>query len=303
MLRLSHSTVGGLIDPDTGCAYRVGLKSIVKLPSPPSERNAVGVVFHSLLEAHERARALWAMSGGQMGDPTGVPFDDLVELAPGLLNTSGVEWTADGFLEACKQVEILLWNWWHASIPEGQLGTGGSLRDRSMNWRPVVLEGRWNLWMPPYTSLEVVGFIDAVYHDEAADEYVVVDWKSARKFTKWKLDGEGARDQATQYVLAAVRAPSIPVRIGRLPRFEYHVARTETGSRSDFQGARVVPIDVTAQDIAFVESRIARAHTQQLSGQWPKNPHSVFCSEEWCPYFLKQCDPFAANEFDIESYR
>lgn len=301
-MRLSHSTVAGLLD---NCAYRVGLKSIVKLPDPPNGRLASGIAYHAAVEAHELARKQWYQTRAKLGDSEGLPFPRLCVVAADAVTKQPVDWGTDDLSqdEAVDQAYMALRHWYHTPIPEGQPGAGGSLRDRVMKWRPMSLEAGWNLWLPPFTSLQVVGFIDAVYLDEQADELIVVDQKTAARFGKWRLDGEGVRDQAATYVLAAMKAPGLPGTRTLIPRFEYHITRISEGNDKRFQGARVVAIDVDEVDLSYIEDRVAQAHQQQLRGEWNKNPGSWLCSEKWCPFWGKECDPHGPNEIDIEAYR
>lgn len=303
--KLSHSVVTGML---SDCAYRVGLKSIVRLPSPPNGRLAAGIAFHAAIEAHERARILDDRSRGRAGDPAGLPFDELVQVAHQVVSIQSVDWREDGLTqeEAQEQAESALYHWFFTPLPAGQLGSGGSLRDRVMQWRPLSAENRWKLWLPPETSLETVGIVDGVYLDPDSNELVVVDNKTANRFGKWRLDGEGQRDQATLYALATMLSPSMPGRRDSIPRFEYHIARTQKGKTSRFEGSRVVSIQVDDVDLEYIQERLGTAHQQQLAGQWPKNPGSWLCSPAWCPFHKDAggiCDPHGPPEVDIEAYR
>lgn len=303
-MNLSHSTITELLD---GCAYRSGLRSIVKLPSPQNGRLALGTAFHSGVEAHEAQRILYRLSKGKKGSWEGLPLPVMVALSIQLLEESDVDWETDDLTieQAIEGVESCLTNWWAAPIPEGNPGAGESLRDRVMKWEPIQQEQRWKLWVPPLSSLPVVGFLDAVYLTPEGN-LVAVDYKSAGNFNKWKLDGNSNRDQGALYVLAMLQSPHFPIKGTAKPLFENHVVRTTVGKTKKFEGARLVPIDVDEIDLEYIRSRIAQAHKVQLEGRWEKNPKSFFCSAKWCPYHKDaggECDPLGPNEYDVNSYR
>lgn len=295
--RFSHSLISDVLD---NCAYKAYLERIVGLPRETNGRLAVGSAYHAAIEAHEHERRVYHMTRGAKGNPEGVDQGTAADRGLDSLKHAGVDWEADDMSgdDACDMLLAAIGHWYETTIPEGQPGAGGSLRDRVLQWRPVSVEVFWKLWMPAQTSIPVVGAADCVYLT-GDDRLVVVDHKSANSFSSWKHDGDGKRDQAAMYVLAAMRSPLLPATRGDLPEFEYHIARTKAGKNANFEGVRCIAIDVDRVDLDFVKTRIGLAHDRMLDGNFPKNPDSWLCSPRWCSFHIEAggpCDPHAPPE-------
>lgn len=296
--RLSHSRVKALLD---NCAYQQALEKIVGLEQPNHPRAAVGIAHHYAIERHEEYRRNYRTSGGAVGDPDGLPLNDMQAIAKRELDEQDVNWEAFDYDESVEQLRVGLEHWYHGAIPDDQPGGGGSLRDRVMPWTPIAIEAFWTIWLPEDTYLPVAGSPDGVYRDEDS-ELVVVDQKNATRFGRYPLDGNGLRDQSTMYVLAAMTAPNMPAMPGERARFEYHISRCVEGKTSRFQQLRVVTIDVDDVDLDYVHSRIAKAGTRVDNSNFPKNPDSWLCSPEWCSFHKDAggpCDPYGPQEFDL----
>lgn len=296
----SHSSVKKMLDE---CGYQWYLTKILKLPESTHPRAPSGTAYHAAIEAHEEPRRLWWYSGGAIGSKDGVSYDEqmeaaLEELDRELEEGSEVAWTEDLTCRADLVVEIetALTHWWEAPIPKGQPGEGGSLRDRVLPWRPVVVERRFRYYPDRWFPRPVLGSPDVIYLDPTGDEpeLVGVDEKSAGHFKKYPLGGEGLRDQAAAYVIAARQAPNMPALGIPMRRFEYHVSRVEQGTNANFQSVRVVALEVDWQDETFVRQRLNLAEDRYAAGEFRKNPGWHLCSPKWCDFHKDAggpCDP------------
>ncbi|MGH3441931.1 MAG: PD-(D/E)XK nuclease family protein [Nitriliruptorales bacterium] len=284
------------------CGWRFKLRYIDGLDEPASWNMETGTAVHAAVEAHESERLRWWASRGAEGDREGLHLDALRMLAEEHTEAKrhdlpdehdyedGRPFTFETATEAAWRA---LEAWWHAPIPKGQPGEGGSLRDRAMAWRPVAFEPRFRVWVPDVAPRPLLGFIDGLYLDLETGEFVEVDYKIALKLDGWKKDGKGKRLQPTLYGAASPLAPNLPVRA--TPRFEYHVMRYAQGKNANFQAVRVIPINVDELDREWVDGKVRAAEERLAAGDFTPNPDSNLCSPRWCPHYAAPGSPCPAR--------
>ncbi len=293
----SHSTIKGLVDD---CQHQWALKKIAGLPDPSGTAAARGVAYHGGVELHEQRRADWHYSGGRIGDRFGADMDEMIEACHRQLDALAAESDRIDMGEARAAVEAATRNWWEAVIPDGQPGAGGTLRQRVMAWQPIAVEREFRLWNDPdVTRLPTKGFPDVVYLDSTGDrpEVVVVDHKSATSHNRYPHDGEGLTPQKAMYLRALRRAPGLPGLSMWPARFEFHIARVTVGTKSNFQGVRVVSLPEQQWDGDILDGRYRMAEqalADGLANGFPKNPGWNLCSPKWCVFHRGAggpCDP------------
>lgn len=276
----SKSSVSSLLD---GCPWAWFLTKVEGLPDPGSPATIRGTAFHAAVEAHERARL------GFLRDHEGALLsqDEMTEAGIEALRQEvptlpAAAWdrhrTSPGKVEG--EVAALVDNWWGAPLDEGH----GSIRDWLLDLRPYAIE--------PYVVAPigdhrrpVHGYIDAVYWDAAAEEWVVVDTKTANKLDRWHPSGAGHETEASFYLYAALEAGNVPVAAAPV-RMEFHVVRPVAETGRTGQLSRIVTMRYTPEMAEqWAAARIDQAEAVVRSGNFPKNTEWNLCSAKWCAHY------------------
>lgn len=259
-----------------GCPWQWALKKVFGIDDPGGPATARGTAFHAAVELHERARLRQLRDGADMD--VRAPAE-LYEQVRGVLGVE-VEMLPSGTLEehgtheGKLQGELLnlIENWWSAATDEGP-----TLRERVARWRPVAIE--------PYFRVDLGnrrpahGFIDQLYWDPDAAQWVVVDLKSAGSFRRWEGHW-GHEVEAAMYAAGAALARGLPA--GTPVRMEWHVVRPVARSRT-VPLSRVVQVDPSDwPPERLAQQSIAEAERRVLAGDLPKNTAWNLCSPKWC---------------------
>lgn len=271
----------GLSSIVTGCSWQVYLQKVVGLEDPGSPATLAGTAYHAALELHERARIL-NLRGSDVQVPDRPTLHGAAEqvVAAGqdaipdeLWRLHDTDYTAvaEG---ACTAID----HWWDTPYDD----TGQSLRDRLMSFRPVLAEPYFRVGTELSTR-PLHGYIDWAGYDHDTGEWVIVDHKSARTFGRWPRDGSGHEVEAAVYTAGSLEAAGIPV--SGPVRMEWHVARTQAGSNSRFEGARLVTRRVDRFDRQLLADTVILADRTVDEGRFETNPGWALCSQKWCPFW------------------
>lgn len=261
-----------------GCSWQYYLGYIKEVPQPPKPHATVGTAFHSAIEEHEIAR----MKGEQL--PT---LDQMIDKAESLIGLEadnippqmligkdGEVWTQDTLV---GMAEDALTNWYKAKLKDGS----PSHRDWLRDYEPVAIE--------PYFRLQLVqdadpigGWIDGVYRKPEGG-LILVDQKTAGDFSRWSLDGEGHRYQATMYATALVLSEDFP-EVTSLSDISMHylVSRTRGGQ---VEKARRVIVQPELDDVALLGTRIRLVEQIIKERNFAPNPSWTLCSPRFCAFY------------------
>lgn len=282
----SKSGLGKLLD---GCGWQYYLNKIVGMDEPDTPATVVGVQFHAGIEQHERARILWHRTAGQQGSEGGIPLERAEAVVEQRIRTAAVTIPDAEMGKHRVTVDDLVYqgvtatrHWYLSPVPEGQPGAGASPRDRVMGWRPLGAEPYVRTHLPTVTHRPIHGFIDVVYL-EPDGGLVVVDDKTANGWSRWPTTGAGHELEAAVYVEAARLSPGIPFRTR--PRMEFHVMRKTAGKRSNFEGVRIVPVEVRDLDVQYLHDSLIRADRIVETEAYRKNTGWNLCSAKWCAFY------------------
>ena len=288
--RWSKSGLDSLVN---GCAARVYFGKVLGYPDPGSPQSALGTAYHAAVEAHERQRLLHLRDGAEMRwldcHSTG-----LKALTRELSKLPDVMFERHDLTpgDCAQMLGTAIDAWWEAPIPQGQPGEGQSLRDRVLAWRPVAVEPYFTAPLADVSERPLHGYIDALYYDPEAGQYVTVDHKSTAHFRSWPTSGAGHELEATVYTVGSEVARNLPPRAD--VRHEWHIARRETGSTSRFEAVRCIALQPGEVEYAHLQGMVQRADAIVEAGAWHKAPHWNLCSPKWCPMHVDAggpCDP------------
>lgn len=272
-----QSSIETILD---GCSWQYYLANVRNEPTNPKPHALIGTSFHSAIEEHELAR---------MGGKTLPTLEDMLSLAEEsirkeaelvpdhmMVGKDGEPWTAETLVDMCHHA---IKNWYSAPTKD----KGPSNREWIMTLQPIAIE--------PYFKLELVtdadpigGWIDGVYQDEAGKIYLV-DQKTAGDFSRWPLDGEGHRFQATMYATALVLSEDFP-QVSGLDEIQMHyvVSRTRGGTPA-LEKARRVVVQPELDDVALLGERIRKAESIIKHKLYAPNPTWTLCSPKYCPFY------------------
>lgn len=287
-----QSTIKSVLDI---CSWKFYLESIVGLPKGTGWDALVGTSVHHAIEQHERAR-IAARHAGRAPD---LPSLHAMQLEAG-------QWLVDNDIgpthdygdgrPACVEsaqgaADACLAHWWNGTIPVGQPGGGGTLRDRVMGWTPVAVEPYFRVW----TGLDqpLGGWIDGVYL-KPDGQYVLVDNKTAKNYGRWPTDGSVDRTQPAMYSSAVVKATNMPM-WGDMPSFEFHIMRTMPGSNSRFEGVRVIEVQCDDLDVEWIDLRARQTLDVINSGSFEPCTDTPLCAPRWCSFWGAEGSPCPAR--------
>ena len=262
-----------------GCSWQYYLANVRNVPTPPKPHALIGTTFHAAVETHETARML----GQEL--PT---LEDLLDQAEEAIRKDadlvpiemmrgkdGEDWTAEDLVSMCHNA---IRNWYSAPASDGVTN-----REWLMKLTPIAIE--------PYFRLELVedadpigGWIDGVYQDKDG-KIILVDQKTAGDFSRWPLNGDGHRFQATMYAVALVLSEDYP-QVTNLADVQMHyvVSRTRTGTKT-LEKARRVILQPEMDDVALLGERIRKAEWIIQEKQFAPNPTWTLCSPKYCPFY------------------
>lgn len=277
----SKSSLSTLLE---GCSWSWALEKLYGLESSGSPATAMGTAYHYALEQHERRRILHVRDG--VG-PGGMSLDEMAALAHPILHKEAAELPAEQWAvhdtsphQLAAQLEDALANWWSAQLPEGQLGAGGSLRDRLLSMRPVAVEPYFNV---PAFSSRMHGFIDWLGYDHETKTWVVADHKTANGLSRWPVGGAGHEIEASVYVVGSQLAKHLPT--SGAVRMEWHIARKEIGTTARFQPVRNVSMRVEPIHEDHLGRQLAIADEIVSEEAFTPNPAWNLCSAKWCAFY------------------
>lgn len=288
---LHQSTVKELTE---GCQHKWKLRYVDGLDDPSGWDALVGTAAHHAIELHEQERIDARVERRPVSDAVcdsagmeSAAFAWLAENDAGRRKDYGDGRPYD-LATARMATKAAIANWWLAVIPDGQPGAGGTLRDRLLEWEPVQVEPHFRVWTERLRK-PLGGWIDGVYR-KPDGTIVLVDQKTAFKYSRWPLDGTVGRLQPAQYALGALWSAGLPVH--SLPvEFEFHISRTTTGSNSRFEAVRVISVTVDRHDVAWAVSRASDALEVIDSGVFVPNTGTPLCSERWCSFYASPACP------------
>ena len=274
-----QSSIETILD---GCSWQYYLANVLNLETPPKPHALIGTSFHAAIEKHERARMSdWPMDTPSLQDMLD-HAEELIrkeaDLVPEhmMMNKDGEPWTAEDLVAMCHHA---LRNWYSQPTKD----KGPSHREWLLELKPIAIE--------PYFKLQLVadadpigGWIDGVYQDETGKVYLV-DQKTAGDFSRWPLDGEGHRFQATMYATALVLSEDFP-QVQNLSDIQmyYLVSRTRTGTPA-LERARRVIVQPELDDVALLGDRIRRVEWIMKEKAYAPNPTWGLCSPKYCPFY------------------
>ena len=272
-----QSSIETLLD---GCSWQYYLANIRNIPTKPKPHALVGTSFHDAVELHEVSR----MDGNTpptldelLAHVEGLIRDQADEIAPEMMiGKDGDAWTVDTLIEMCHNA---VRNWYEGPTKDG----GPSNREWLLKLKPIAIE--------PYFKLDLVegadpigGWIDGVYADEDGKIYLV-DEKTAGDFSRWPLDGDGHRFQATMYAVALVLSEDFP-QVTSLDQIQMHylINRTKSGT-ARLERARRVVVQPELDDVSLLGDRIREAEGIVKNNLFAPNPTWILCSQKFCPFY------------------
>jgi len=272
-----QSSIETILD---GCSWQYYLANVKNVPTTPKPHALVGTTFHSAIELHENAR----MAGTdiptlqEMLDHAEVLIRKDADLIPSemMVGKDNTPWTADDLVDMCHHA---VRNWYQEPTKDG----GKSNREWMLELTPIAIE--------PYFRLALVedadpigGWIDGVYQDKDG-KIILVDQKTAGDFSRWPLNGDGHRFQATMYAVALVLSEDYP-QVTNLADVQMHyvVSRTRTGTKT-LEKARRVILQPEMDDVALLGERIRKAEWIIQEKQFAPNPTWTLCSPKYCPFY------------------
>ena len=277
----SKSGLSSLVE---GCSWQVYLSKVMGLADPGTPATLAGTAYHAALELHERARIIQAR-GGDVELPSLATLEAVAEhtVHEGADAIPGEVWHEHGtdVEHTAVKAAVAVNHWWATPYDGGDL----SLRDRLLDYRPILAEPYFRV-QTEWSDRPIHGYIDWVGYDPETGQWVVVDHKSANTFGRWPRDGAGHEVEAAVYVTGAMKAAGIPVaEMSTNVRMEWHVARSQPGSNSRFEGARLVTRTVDRYDIQLLQDHITIADRTVDEGGFRTNTAWNLCSKKWCPFW------------------
>lgn len=281
-----------------GCSWQWKLRYIDELPDKAGWPAIIGTDVHAAVELHEQERIDARL---ERRKPVLPSEDQMVAAAHAELEQHDIGEQHDYQdgrpynLETAKAaLERAISYWWHEPIPAGQPGAGGTIRERLLSMLPVAVEPHFKVWLPGL-SKPIGGWIDGVYHDPEAKRFRLVDSKTADNFGRWPTDGSVARLQPAQYALGALLSPNLPI-WRELPEFEFQVMRTRPRGNSRFEGVRVIPVELSELDSAWVVEQAQRADQIITTRAFRPEPEKKgpLCSPRWCSFHSAPGSPCPA---------
>lgn len=272
-----QSSIETLLD---GCSWQYYLANIRNIEINPKPHALVGTSFHDAVEMHEVAR---------LDGNTPPSLDELLNHVDGLIRETaddvpaemmigreGEVWTADTLVEMCQHA---VRNWYEAPLKDG----GPSNREWLLDLKPLAIE--------PYFKLDLVqdadpigGWIDGVYQDQDG-KIILVDEKTAGDFSRWPLNGDGHRFQATMYAVALVLSEDFP-QITSLDDVQMHYLINRTrGGTARLERARRVVVQPMLDDVSLLGDRIRSAEAIVKNNLYAPNPTWTLCSQKFCPFY------------------
>jgi hypothetical protein len=261
-----------------GCSWQFFLANELSIPTPPKPHSLVGTSFHAAIEMHENKR----MSGEKL--PT---LNQMVDYAEDLIAKEAdlipkvmmvgrdrEEWDTDTLVDMCMHA---LTNWYKAKTKEG----GTSHREFLLGLTPVAIEPYFKLNLVE-NHLPIGGWIDGVYR-KPDGKLILVDQKTAGDFSRWPLNGDGHRYQATLYSVALLLSEDYP-EVTDLEDMEMHylVSRTRGGQS---ERVRHVVVKPNLDDVAILGERIRQAEHIMNNKLYTQNTGWAICSRRFCPFY------------------
>ena len=254
-MRWHQSTLSTLLD---GCSWQYFLTYILELPQGDKPYAIVGTAFHTAVERHELARM----------EDREVSIDEMIYV--------GSEYIREQIKDETLRAELIqncIWaleNWYNGH------------REWVLQYTPIAIEPEFTLPLVE-DAKPIGGYIDAIYLDPATGVYFIVDWKTAKDFSRWR-SADGHRHQAAMYSAALVLSEDFPM-ITELPEMVYVVSRTSTSNRKDFEHTRIVRVQPDLEDVKQLGDRIRKAEQTVLEETYKTKTDWPLCSPKWCPYY------------------
>jgi hypothetical protein len=240
----------------SNCSWRYFLTHVMLLPDTAGDSAKVGTAVHTCVEKYETNR----MNNIYMS---------LDEMLDELLNM--IDETVYPDMAAMGIAAVS--NWYKATMKNKE----PSHREWLAKLTPVSIEGYFNMGLVDNT-MPIGGTIDGVYLD-ANNVYHVVDLKTSKDMSRWKVDGEGKRLQATMYSVAM----QLKYNLDYLPDVTYTVSRTNYSGET----SRRVIIYPDLLDVQVLGEKIREAQHIVDTENYVRNPSWSLCSKLWCPYYTK----------------
>ena len=261
-----------------GCSWQFYLANELGLPTPPKPHSLVGTSFHSAIEMHELKR----MANEELPSLT-----EMVDYAEALIakeaplipdqmmvGKDGEQWDTDTLVDMCMHA---LTNWYKGKPKDG----GNSHRDFLLGLTPVAIEPYFRLDLVE-NHLPIGGWIDGIYRNPEG-KLLLVDQKTAGDFSRWPLNGDGHRYQATLYSVALLLSEDYP-EVVSLDDMEMHylVSRTRGGQA---ERVRHVVVKPELDDVSLLGDRIRQAENIMNNKLYVPNPAWNICSKRFCPFY------------------
>ena len=232
------------------CSWKYFLTYVLKIDDPANASALVGTNVHSAIEAYEVAR----MNGITL------PLADMLQLSVQDLDDT-----------SSTMARAAVTNWYSSALKNKDK----SHRDWLAMMTPVTIEGYFNFKLVN-GAMPIGGTIDGVYLT-LDSRYHVVDLKTSKDMSRWKLDGEGKRLQATMYSVAV----QLEYSLDYLPAVTYTVARTNSVGET----ARRVTIQPDLEDVRVLGNRIREAQQIVDTERYTKNTSWHLCDARWCSHY------------------
>jgi len=266
----SKSSVSKVLE---GCSWQYLLVKSGTVADQSSPQALLGITYHACIERRERAR-ISRRRGVAVDIPTeGELYDwgvgqltagwpDLSEAEQDKYSGGGLDGLIRGLAAA-----LLHWHNVFAPIVDG--------------WAPATREPLVTAHTPG--GIQTRGYIDGVYWDPDAAEWVIVDDKSTASWGRWPEGGEGHELEGAMYTTMAARSQVLPFDVARM---EWHLVRTSVGTRSNFIRTRRIQRSFTEPKWAeFADSEVAHAQHLVDTRAHQTNTSWNLCSRKWCPAY------------------
>ena len=253
--RWHQSTLSTLLD---GCSWQYFLTYVMELPQGNKPYAVVGTAFHTAVELHENNRMV-------NKDTT---LEEMKDVAEKYIKEHNKE---EGLNEELiGNAKHALDNWFKGH------------REWVLQYTPIAIEPEFTLPLVD-DARPIGGYIDAIYLDPTTNIYFIVDWKTAKDFSRWR-SADGHRHQAAMYAAALVLSEDFP-QITELPEMVYVVSRTSTSIRKDFEPTRIVRVQPDLEDVKQLGDRIRKAENIVAEESYTTKTDWPLCSVKWCPFF------------------
>jgi hypothetical protein len=261
----SKSSLKSILD---GCSWQWALQRVGGLPGGSTPHSAAGTGLHAAIEEHERSRIGYESVPSEGTDVPGLGTLMEVAARAAWQDAASIptQWVGvHGGQGKAAEWALDLTEKWYSS------GVRGTL----LGYTPLEVEPHLQTDEVPGPNI-LRGYLDWFGWDPAAQEYVVVDYKSSGDLRKWDNPAYHAIESAV-YLYLAVSSGRVPD--GASVRMEWHVVPRK-GEPTILVGPKF-----GWDTVSFIHARVTEAQAIMDSAGYLTNPSWGLCSDRWCAFY------------------